>query len=105
MTTLLPTQAAGLIAGTSLRGYLYGYNYSDLVSVLGTPTYNEASGDDKVQKEWVVKHKGFVYTLYDWKTYDNDYTVNDNTVWNIGGQTYSRWTEFLEDLELRLKTK
>ncbi len=74
--------------GTSLQGYLRGYSYSQLIEAFGKPTYNEPSGDDKVQFEWVFNFKGKTFTLYDWKTYDREYSMNELDTWNIGGKSW-----------------
>ena len=47
-----------LSCGTSLAGYLKDTTYTQLVNALGEPTFPFASGDDKVQKEWVIEFKG-----------------------------------------------
>ena len=70
--------------GTSLKGYMYGVSYSKLIEVFGEPTYPNESGDGKVQFEWVFDYKGEPFTLYDWKTYDREYTMNELTKWNVG---------------------
>jgi len=72
--------------GSGLIGYIKEVNYSQLYDLLGEPTFPYTSGDEKVQKEWVVKFKGNVYTIYDWKTYDEDYTINHLTHWHVGGK-------------------
>ena len=64
---------------------LNGVRYKELVEVLGQPTYDYPSGDDKVQKEWVVKFGDKQFTIYDWKTYDAGYTMNELDVWSVGG--------------------
>lgn len=73
--------------GTYKVGELNRVRYSDLVAMLGEPTFDEASGDQKVQKEWVLKFKGDIFTIYDWKTYDEYYTMNELDSWSIGGST------------------
>lgn len=82
--------------GSSLKDYLGPVSYYELRDVLGVPTFNEESGDGKVQKEWVVEHGGNVFTIYDWKTYDEHYTVEVLDRWNIGGTCYAGY--FLEEL-------
>lgn len=89
-------EALRKINGCSLKDYLGPVGYWDLKAVLGEPTFNEASGDGKVQKEWVVEHDGNVFTIYDWKTYDERYTVESLDRWNIGGTSYAGY--FLEEL-------
>jgi hypothetical protein len=66
-------------------GSLEGVRYEDLVGLLGEPTWDTPSGDDKVQKEWVVKFGDKQFTIYDWKTYDVEYTMNELEVWSVGG--------------------
>lgn len=68
-------------------GSLRGIKYVQLVDLLGEPTWDEPSGDDKVQKEWVCKFGDEQFTIYDWKTYDEEYTITENDVWSVGGVT------------------
>jgi len=82
--------------GTSLKGHLYEVNYLTLVKTFGKPTYPEESADGKVQVEWVFDYNGEVFTLYDWKTYDREYTINQNTRWNVGGKEKSSVAGFLD---------
>lgn len=86
--------------GTSLVGYI-NCTYPELVKVLGEPTYPEASGDDKVQKEWVIKYKGKVFTIYDWKTYDPEYTMTELNEFHIGGKGSAH--DFINKLEEMIK--
>ena len=88
--------------GSSLKDYLSPVGYWDLKAVLGEPTFNTESGDGKVQKEWVVEHDGMVFTIYDWKTYDEQYTVEALDRWNIGGVMYAGY--FLEELVQMINT-
>lgn len=60
--------------------------YMDLVTGLGVPTFDEESGDGKVQVEWVCRFKGNVFTIYDWKTYDREFTEWDLQQFNIGSK-------------------
>lgn len=88
--------------GTHLQDYLNGVTYAQLVKTFGQPLYGpEDCGDGKVQFEWVFKHNGNVFTLYDWKTYDMEYTINELTRWNVGGKTNAM--EFVKDLENMIK--
>lgn len=66
-------------------GSLEGVRYEDLVGLLGEPTFDYPSDDDKVQKEWVLKFGDKQFTIYDWKTYDVEYTMNELDVWSVGG--------------------
>src|SRR6056300_788278 len=67
------------VSGTYLVGYLEDVNFMDLVTGLGEPTFDDPSGDDKVQVEWVVKFNGKIFTIYDWKTYDREFTEHSLT--------------------------
>ena len=71
--------------------------YMDLVTGLGIPTFDEPSGDDKVQVEWVCVYKGNVFTIYDWKTYDREFTEWELNVFNIGSKSVRGYevTEFV----------
>ena len=86
------------ISGTSLKGYLEDVNFMDLTVALGEPTFNDPSGDDKVQVEWVVKFEGKIFTIYDWKTYDREFTEHSLTRFNVGSKdvTALEVQEFIE---------
>ena len=89
--------------GTSLKGYLHNTTYSELIEAFGEPTFNKESGDGKIQFEWVFKFNEEIFTLYDWKTYDVNYTINELTTWNIGGKTY--YGDFSDHIEQILNDK
>ena len=97
--------ALKLISGTSLKDRLIGFNYKQLVAAFGEPTFSKTSGDGKVQKEWVFKRvsDGEVFTLYDWKTYDEAFTTTMLSDWNVGGNVYAG--EFVTDIIVQLKKK
>jgi hypothetical protein len=96
MKTLEKNQVGNKVNGSSLKGYIR-CTYQDLVKALGEPTYPDPSGDDKVQKEWAVEFEGNVFTIYDWKTFDVEYTINELDEFHIGGKTYAG--DFIEALE------
>jgi hypothetical protein len=77
--------ASNQTCGTSLKGYTAA-TYNQLVKVLGEPTFNTPSGDDKTQVEWVVKYRNNYFTVYDWKTYDREYTLNELSVFHVGSK-------------------
>jgi len=79
--------AYSITNGTYKVGSLVGVTYWDLKYALGNPSFDEASGDDKIQKEWVVKYNGEIFTIYDWKTFNEEYTVCELKLWSIGGKT------------------
>ena len=74
--------------GTFKIGSLDGIYYRDLVEKLGEPTVT-GSGDDKVQYEWIMKFEDQIFTIYDWKTYDAEYTEYELDTWSIGGDANS----------------
>ena len=74
--------------GTFKIGDLKGLYYRDLVNKLGEPTVI-GSGDDKVQYEWIMKFEDQIFTIYDWKTYDAEYTEYELDTWSIGGDANS----------------
>tara|TARA_R110000772_G_scaffold62600_2_gene140680 strand:- start:1355 stop:1678 length:324 start_codon:yes stop_codon:yes gene_type:complete len=97
--------ADGCTNGTYKVGSLTEISYWDLKKAFGEPTYSTPSGDDKVQKEWVFEFEDKNFTIYDWKTYDERYTVEELRTWSIGGKSSSidfetavlkRTTSFLE---------
>lgn len=89
--------ARRITGGTFLQDHLTGISYGELVKALGSPTFGpEDSGDGKTYFEWVIKHGDEVFTLYDWKTYDVEETINKLKLWNIGGLTNA--SEFIKDL-------
>lgn len=97
--------ALKVVTGTSLKDRLIGWNYKQLVAAFGEPTFSKESGDGKVQKEWVFQRTsdGEVFTIYDWKTYDVNFTTTINSDWNVGGKAYAG--DFVTDLISVLKKK
>lgn len=89
MKKLTKKEVGNLDVGTSKSGTLRGVTYLELLSTLGNPTYNEVSSDDKVQVEWVIEWDDEIYTIYDWKTYDREYTINELNTWSIGSKVPS----------------
>ena len=89
MKKLMKHEVGNLDAGTYKTNTLRGVTYYELVHTLGEPTYNVASSDDKVQVEWVIEWQDEVYTIYDWKTYDREYTINELNTWSIGSKVPS----------------
>jgi hypothetical protein len=86
MITVLK-ESDDLLIGSYFVGNINDITYKDLLRILGEPTYNEPSGDNKTQVEWNLKFNNEVYSIYDWKTYNKEYTLNELNHWNIGGKT------------------
>ena len=89
MKKLMKHEVGNLDVGTYKTNTLRGVTYYELFNTLGQPTYNEASEDSKCQLEWVIEWEDEVYTIYDWKTYDREYTINELNTWSIGSKVPS----------------
>jgi len=92
--------ASNQTCGTSLKGYTKA-TYKRLVEVLGPPTFNEASFDDKTQVEWVVKFRNNYFTIYDWKTFDREYTLNELQIFHVGSKVDA--LDFINVLENKIQ--
>ncbi len=76
--------------------YLTDVDYYDLVRIFGQASIPVESGDGKVQKEWVFEYKGEIFTVYDWKTYDEQETMTNLFTWSLGGKSFNQ--EFADEL-------
>lgn len=69
---------------TSFHDDVINLSYDELVERIGEPTY-DGSGDNKVQKEWMLTtDENVPFTIYDWKEYDRDVTDGEIVEWHIG---------------------
>ena len=99
-------QMYNFVTGTHKIASLERVTYDDLVRLYGEPSilhYRDPDSDGKIQVEWVFEFLGQPYTIYDWKTYDRDYTLQELTTWSIGGQ--SRDLRFFEALQNEFSPK
>jgi hypothetical protein len=72
--------------GTHRVGQLDGIYKEDIEKVFGPPTWDQGSGDNKVQVEWTIKFPdGTIGTIYDYKQYDLE--PDEIDYWSIGGRT------------------
>ena len=99
MKTLYTPNKNHVGIGTSLRGYINA-SYDQLVEVLGEPSNTEPSGDDKVQKQWIVEYNKEFYTVYDWKTYSEEITLNVLHEFNVGAKGNA--DDFISELESKI---
>lgn len=102
MYTKLENVGYDVVTGTSYKGMIVDTTYFDLVEAFGDPTFDEPSGDNKVQKEWVFRGEdGSVFTIYDWKTYDEEITMTQLEVWHVGSKGFAgdfiEWVEGMID--------
>lgn len=59
--------------------------YSELLQILGQPTYDLNDGLDKTNFEWFVLFKGKIFSIYDWKC-TPAYSVQERKQWLFGAQ-------------------
>ena len=86
--------------GTHKIASLRHVSYDDLVRYFGEPTiyhYLLDNTDGKIQVEWVLEFNGKPFTIYDWKTFDRDYTLQWLDTWSIGGRSLD--TAFINTLQ------
>ena len=77
------------ITGTYKIATLQNATYDDIVRYFGEPSiyYNTMNTrDGKVHVEWIFEYNGQPFTIYDWKTFDRDYTLQQLDRWSIGGK-------------------
>lgn len=73
--------------GTSFFGTCISTNFTALVKVLGTPAYQDNTGEDKVNFEWEMETEGGdPFTVYSWKEY-RPIKHNEKISWHIGGNS------------------
>ena len=84
---IVGTPQRGLpFVGGSRQGELEGIYMDDIVRVFGPPTWDQGSGDGKVQMEWDIKFdNGVRASIYDYKQYGVH--PQDIDYWSIGGNS------------------
>lgn len=90
--------------GTSFHGTCITASVQVMKKVLGIPTFEENSGSDKVNMEWVFEtDNGDVFTIYDWKEYRS---LNDEDMieWHIGGRSKQITEKALSEINHALLT-
>ena len=71
-------------SGTSFQNVTFEASINQLIKILGEPTEEDNTGEDKVNFEWDMEtDEGNVFTIYDWKEYRK---ISDIEVieWHIG---------------------
>ena len=92
----------GIKEGSSWFGDLIITTYPKLIEILGQPTFNDNTGQDKTNMEWVCESReGFVFTIYDWKEYE---PLNEeyNYGFHIGGFSEKQTKIAKAELELMI---
>ena len=75
--------------GTSFHGVVIRASVNNLISILGEPTIQDNTGEDKVNFEWDCEtDEGNVFTIYDWKEYRKLYLF-EVIDWHIGAHSRS----------------
>ena len=93
-----PLNNTNLVSGTSFFGTTITATIDQLEEVIGEPTYEENTGEDKVNFEWDMQlEDGTVFTIYDWKEYRPIYR-DEKIVWHIGGRNKDNTDKALEEL-------
>jgi hypothetical protein len=73
--------------GTSFQNVTFKASMQDLINVFGEPDYEDNTGNDKVNFEWVMEtDNGDVFTIYDWKEY-RELDLNEQIGWHIGSHS------------------
>jgi len=89
MKKLMKHEVGDSINGNCKTNTLRGVTYYELFNALGQPTYEYPSEYNEAQVEWVIEWEDEVYTIYDWKAYDREYTINELNTWSIGSKVPS----------------
>ena len=88
--------------GTSFHDVVIKASVNHLISVLGEPSYQNNTGDDKVNFEWDCETEdGDVFTIYDWKEY-RPISKDEQIEWHIGGNSGYQTSIAAEEVELLL---
>jgi hypothetical protein len=78
-------KTANLLKGTSFYDVTIITTVNELVRVLGEPTIQDNTGEDKTNFEWVCETiDGDIVTIYDWKEY-RMIDVNEKIEFHLGG--------------------
>jgi len=75
--------------GTSFHDVVIKASVNHLISVLGEPSYQNNTGEDKVNFEWDCETEdGDVFTIYDWKEY-RELDLDELIEFHIGAHSKS----------------
>jgi hypothetical protein len=78
---------------------------NDLIFIIGEPTIQDNTGEDKVNIEWVLEDEnGNVVTIYDWKEY-RKIGMDEKIEWHIGGMSKKITDNAKEEIDLVLSYK
>ena len=99
---VLSQEETGRKMGTSFHDTVIYATPQQLIDAIGSPSYANNEGEDKVNMEWVCETgDGEVFTIYDWKYY-RPLEMDEEVGWHIGGKngihTYKGKVELEEAL-------
>ena len=73
--------------GTSFQDVTFKASVQNLINVLGEPTIQDNTGEDKTNFEWDMEtDNGDVFSIYDWKEY-RKLDLNEQIEWHIGSHS------------------
>ena len=88
-------------SGTSFYDVTFKASVNKLISIIGEPTMEDNTGEDKVNFDWHMEtDEGDVFTIYDWKEY-REINKNEKIEWHIGAK--SRSVSTVAKVELLMK--
>ena len=88
--------------GSSWFGDIIITKHTKLKEILGQPTYEDNTGQDKTNMEWKCESRdGFVFTIYDWKEYE-PLSEEYNYGFHIGGFSQEDTKKAKAELELMI---
>jgi hypothetical protein len=89
--------------GTSFHGSTVRASVNELIEVVGKSTYEDNTGEDKVNIEWVLEDEnGNVITIYDWKQY-RPLSYDEKINWHVGGMEKNITDNAKEEIEYVLR--
>jgi hypothetical protein len=89
--------------GTSFHNSTVRASVNELIEVVGKPTYEDNTGQDKVNIEWVLEDdNGNVITIYDWKE-GHSLSYDEKINWHIGGKNKDITDNAKEEIEYVLR--
>ena len=75
------------LSRTSFHNVTFKASVQDLTKVFGEPDYEDNTGNDKVNFEWVMETEdGEVFAIYDYKYY-RELDLTEQIEWNIGSHS------------------
>lgn len=83
----LPDTDFERVVGSSFHNDVIYATPNEMKYILGKPTYEENTGEDKINMEWRMQmHDGNMFTVYDYKEY-KPLHPNGQVEWHIGGHS------------------